>query len=149
MSAQTHRHQHTHRKSFCYVGVQLVRRLTFFIVSNHAVFTMLFLARVWGVFWHVKKEVDIVKNAFACLSDMVQIVGILCNMYMCAFTHEQPRTKLCTIHPRTLATTLTQKKTTNHANSEHIRISLTTIGVVFCVPVGCALWIHLPVAVAS
>ena len=27
----------------------------FFIVSNHKVFTMLRFARVWGVFWHVKK----------------------------------------------------------------------------------------------
>ena len=35
---------------------------------------------------------------------------------MCAFTHEQPRTQRCTIHPCTLTTTLTQNAT-HHVNS--------------------------------
>ena len=42
---------------------------------------------------------------------------------MCTFTHERPGTRRCTIHPRTLTTTLT----TNHCISVHIWISLATV----------------------
>ena len=34
----------------------LIRRLTFFIVSNHEVFTMLFLCRVWGVIFDMSTK---------------------------------------------------------------------------------------------
>ena len=43
-----------------YTEVALLRRDTsphFFIASNHKVFTMLLLARVWCEFWHVKKSI--------------------------------------------------------------------------------------------
>ena len=43
-------------------------------------------------------------------------------MDTCAFTHEHPRTRRCSIHPRTLTTTLTNN-TTNHCISVHIWIS--------------------------
>ena len=46
-------------------------------------------------------------------------------MDVCAFTHEQPKTRRCTIHPCTLTTTLTQN-TTNHVNSVHVWISFAT-----------------------
>ena len=50
---------------------------------------------------------------------------------MYAFTHEHPRTRLCTIHPCTLTPTLTQN-TTRHCISVHTWISLATVCFVFC-----------------
>ena len=46
-------------------------------------------------------------------------------MDTCAFTHDHPRTRRCTMHPRTLTTTLTKNKT-NHCISVHIWISLAS-----------------------
>ena len=51
-------------------------------------------------------------------------------MDTCAFTHEHPRTRRCTIHPRTLTTTLTIN-TTNHCISVHIWISLASVCIFF------------------
>ena len=70
-----------------------------------------------------------------CLSEMVHVVGFFfVTMDMCAVTHEHPRARRCTIHPRILTTTLTQN-TSNHVNSEHIWISLAIVCFVFCVSV--------------
>ena len=52
-------------------------------------------------------------------------------MDICAFTHEHPGTRRCTIHPRTLTTTLIRNKT-NHCISAHIWISLATVCLVPC-----------------
>ena len=67
------------RGSGCYVGGPIDTSPHIFIVSNHAIFTMLLLARVWVRFLACPKSL-FVKNAFAyLLSEMSQIVSILCN----------------------------------------------------------------------
>ena len=63
------------RRALCYVGGGRIDTSLFF-ASKHKVFTKLLLDRVWGGCGHVKK-VQFVKNAFACLSEMVQMVRIL------------------------------------------------------------------------
>ena len=67
-----------------------------------------------------KKTSRSVKNAFACLTELAEIVGICSMMDTCAFTHEHPRTRRCTIHPRTLHDDTAPK----HNNSRQFRTHL-------------------------
>ena len=64
-----------------YVGVQLVRRLTFFIVSNHegSLYDVASRSGLGRFFFRPDQKVEFVKNEFAYLAEMSQIFGILCN----------------------------------------------------------------------
>ena len=78
--------------SFSYVGVQLIRRLTFSIVSGCG-----------AIFGMSKKGVYFVKKRICVFIRNVPNRLVSGEMYISIITHEQPRTRRCTIHrPKTL-----------------------------------------------
>ena len=80
---------------------------------------MLLLARVWGVFWHVK-QVYFVKIASACLSEMAHIVGILCrNVHV--RIHTRTAKNMTLHHPSVHSGTDTDRK---HNKSRQFRTHL-------------------------
>ena len=82
--------------------------------------TILLIARVWGVFLACQKSL-FCKNTFACLSEMVQIVGILCiNIHVRIHTRTPRNTTLH--HPSTHCDKDTAQNTSNHCKSVHIWI---------------------------
>ena len=84
----------------------------------------------------VASRSGLVNIAFVYLSDMSQIVGILCNNgHVRIYTRTAKNTTLH--HPpmhSDLTKTLTQN-TTKHLNSVHIWISIATVCILFCVSV--------------
>ena len=76
--------------------------------------------RCWRRWLALKKTSRSVKNAFACLSELAQIVGICSMMDTCAITHEHPRTRRCTTHPGTFHNDTDPK----HNNSRQFRTHL-------------------------
>ena len=88
----------------CYVGSLVDTFASLFEIRRTKFLRWLLLARVWVVFC-------------ACLSEMVHIFGISCENGHVRI-HTRTRTRRCTIHPRTLTTTLTQS-TSNHCISVH------------------------------
>ena len=121
-----------YRGSLCDVGDRIDTSPYLFIVSNHEVFTMLLSGRGRGLSGMSKKSI-LRKHWRVYDTRPKSLVGIR------AFTQEHPRTRRCTIHPRTQTTTLTHN-TTNHVNSVHIWISLATV-YLFSRVSGCALLI--------
>ena len=60
------------------------------------------------------------KNAIVFYHKWSKSLGFLCKMHMCAFTHENPGTRHCTIHPRTLTTTPTKNTTKSRQFRTHL-----------------------------
>ena len=78
-------------------GDALIRRATFSSFRTTKCFYDVAFHSRSGRFLDVKK-VSFVKNAFVFYHKWSKSLGSCVKMNICAFTHEQPRTRRCTIH---------------------------------------------------
>ena len=127
-------HASVGQRRFSVQRVALLRRATFSSFRITKLFTMLLFAGVWGV---CQKNLFCGKRICVLIINGPNRWDFMYKKDTCAFTHEHPRTRRCTIHPRTLTTSLT-KNTTNHCTPVHTWISFASVCIFFSRIRGCA-----------
>ena len=108
-------------------GVELIRRAIFSSFRTTQFFYVVAFRSILGRFLACQQSVFFEKCVHLKWSKSLELYVL---MDICAFTHEHPRTRRCTIHPCTLTPTLTTTQQ-NHVNSVHIWISLETVCIFF------------------